>query len=150
MLKIAGPAVGLNEDNLVAKSTQGKEEEDKKNQKESQSNLKKHAGNKAFTAGKFDQAVALYTEAIELAPENHVLYSNRAATYQQLKQLDKALEDADKCIALSKGFVKGHFRRGLVLLEQGKKEEALKSLVEAHDLEPKDAEINAAIEKAKK
>jgi hypothetical protein len=149
MLKIAGPALGLDEENLVAKSTQGKAESAKKVEAESQANLKKHAGNKAFTAGKFDQALALYTEALGLAPDNHILYSNRAATYQQLKELEKALMDAEKCIELKKEFTKGHFRRGLILLDLGRKEEAVKSLVEAHDLEPKDEEINAALTKAK-
>jgi len=149
MLKVAGPAVGLSEEKMASKSTQGREDEEKKNAAESQANLKKHAGNKAFTAGKFDQALALYTEAIELAPDNHVLYSNRAATYQQMKHLDKALKDAEKCIELKKEFTKGHFRRGLILLDLGKKEEAVKSLVEAHDLEPKDEEINAALSRAR-
>jgi tetratricopeptide (TPR) repeat protein len=149
MIKVAGPALGINENNMTSKSNQGKEEEEKKNAAESQSNLKKHAGNKAFTAGKYDQALALYNEAIILTPNNHVLYSNRATTYQQLKDLEKALADADKCIELNKAFTKGHFRRGLVMLELGKKDEAVKSLTEAHDLEPKDEEILAALNKAK-
>jgi len=149
MIKIAGPALGINEENIVAKSNQGREDEEKKNAAESQSNLKKHAGNKAFTAGKYDQALTLYNEAIALTPNNHVLYSNRATTYQLLKELDKALVDADKCIELNKAFTKGHFRRGLILLELGKKEEASKSLTEAHDLEPKDEEILAALNKSK-
>jgi len=149
MLKIAGPALGLDEQDMVAKSTQGKSETAKKVEAESQANLKKHAGNKAFTSGKFDQALALYSEALALNPENHILYSNRAATYQQLKQLDLALSDAEKCVALKKDFTKGHYRRGLILLDLGRKEDALKSLIEAHDLEPRDEEISAALAKAK-
>lgn len=36
-------------------------------------------GNAAFSAGKFEEAIEHFTEGIAVAPENHVLYSNRSA-----------------------------------------------------------------------
>lgn len=36
-------------------------------------------GNAAFSAGKFEEAIEHFTEGIEVAPENHVLFSNRSA-----------------------------------------------------------------------
>lgn len=36
-------------------------------------------GNAAFSAGQYDEAVKFFTSAIEVQPENHVLYSNRSA-----------------------------------------------------------------------
>jgi len=77
------------------------------------------------------------------------LYSNRSAAYTQLKDLDKALLDAEKCIELSSDFPKGHFRKGQILMEQNKKEEALAALILARDLAPKDEEILSTIEKCK-
>lgn len=65
------------------------------------------------------------------------------------KEWDKALEDANKCIELQSDFVKGHFRKGLILLELSKKDEAIVALTEAHDLEPKDEEILSMLKKAK-
>jgi len=149
MLKLAGPAVGINESDIAGKSKQGKAEQEEKNKKEAASNIKKNAGNRAFAQGKYDVAVQCYTEAIEILSDNHVLYSNRSAAYMQLKNWEKALEDAEKCIQLDSDFPKGHFRKGQILMEINKKDEALASLVAARDLAPKDEEILATIEKCK-
>jgi len=37
----------------------------------------KEAGNKAFAAKNFEEAIEFYSKAIELNPENHVYFSNR-------------------------------------------------------------------------
>lgn len=37
----------------------------------------KQAGNKAFTAKKYDEAIDLFTKAIEINPKNHIYYANR-------------------------------------------------------------------------
>lgn len=56
----------------------------------------KAAGNAAFTAGKYDDAIREFTSAIELAPDNHVLYSNRSAAHASLRDFAAAKEDAEK------------------------------------------------------
>ena len=52
--------------------------------------------NTACQAGNFELAVDLYTEAIGLEPNNHILYSNRSAAFIKLSQFNKALQDANK------------------------------------------------------
>lgn len=36
----------------------------------------KQAGNKAFQAKKFEEAIVFYTKAIEIDPKNHIFYAN--------------------------------------------------------------------------
>jgi tetratricopeptide (TPR) repeat protein len=71
-----------------------------------------------------------------VSPLLHACFSNRAACFLKLGQLEKALQDADSCVATAPaGFVKGHFRRGLALHAMGQYNEALPSLGKALRLE---------------
>jgi len=67
----------------------------------------KDQGNQAFKDGKYDEAVNFYTSAINLAPNDHILYSNRSGSYASLAKYQEALEDAEICISLNPNFAKG-------------------------------------------
>jgi tetratricopeptide (TPR) repeat protein len=56
----------------------------------------KDQGNKAFQAKEYDSAISLFSQAIALDPQNHVLYSNRSAAKAGKKQWASALEDAEE------------------------------------------------------
>ena len=56
-----------------------------------------------------------FSQAIEIEPSNHVLYSNRSGAYASLKNYEKALEDANKTTELKPDFVKGWGRKGSAL-----------------------------------
>jgi len=60
-----------------------------------------------------------FTEAINIDPSNHVLYSNRSGSYASLKQFDKALEDATKVTEIKPDWPKGWSRKGAALHGQG-------------------------------
>ena len=57
--------------------------------------------NAACQNGDFETAIKLYTEAISLDPNNHILYSNRSAAHIKLGQFSKALQDALKAKELN-------------------------------------------------
>ena len=50
----------------------------------------KAAGNEALQAGKLDEAIANYTEAVALSPDDHIFLANRSAAFAK-----RALEGAD-------------------------------------------------------
>ena len=69
----------------------------------------KDRGNASFQAGDMQQAISLYTQAIELDPDNYVYYSNRSAAYMKADSTSKALKDAERCVELNPSFIKGAF-----------------------------------------
>ena len=60
----------------------------------------KNRGNEAFSKGNYQEAIKHFTDAVNLDPNNHVLYSNRSASFASLQNYKEALVDADKTINL--------------------------------------------------
>lgn len=67
----------------------------------------KDRGNASFQAGNIQEAISLYTQAIELDPDNYIYYSNRSAAYMKADSKSKALKDAERCLELNPSFIKG-------------------------------------------
>lgn len=109
---------------------------------------RKDAGNAAFRAGDFDEAVECYTEALEAsaaaadvlvasgdatpAPpagtttqpqQRAVLFANRAAARLGLKDLQGCVADCDAALALDATYVKALLRRAAALEQQGELEQ---------------------------
>lgn len=65
---------------------------------------------------KYKEAVQHYTTAIDLDTQNHIYYSNRSMAYLRLGEHAKALEDAEKVVAINPTWAKGYFRKGSAFL----------------------------------
>jgi len=108
----------------------------------------KAKGNKEFSSGNFNEAIKLYTKAIEADGTNHLYFSNRSAAYAGLLSWDKALEDASKSIQINKTFVKGYYRKGLAEVELKRYEVAVKTLKEGLALDPNSADVKDKLKEA--
>ncbi|XP_072032482.1 stress-induced-phosphoprotein 1-like [Amphiura filiformis] len=84
----------------------------------------KNEGNVALQSGKAQAAIDLYTEALKLDPENHVLYSNRSAAYTKQNMYAEAYDDACKTIDAKPDWAKGYSRKGASLAFMNRYEEA--------------------------
>ncbi|KAL8858842.1 MAG: hypothetical protein Q9178_004646 [Gyalolechia marmorata] len=105
----------------------------------------KAEGNKAFAAKNFDEAIDKFSKAIEIEPENHVLYSNRSGAYASLKNFDKALEDANRTTEIKPDWAKGWGRKGAALHGTGDLVGANDAFEEALKLDPENAQAKSGL-----
>jgi tetratricopeptide (TPR) repeat protein len=105
----------------------------------------KEQGNEALKAGRTAQAVELYSQAIELEPRNHLLYSNRAAALAVLDRYEDALNDAAQVVVLEPKWVKGHARKGAALKSLKRYPEAIAAYQHAQRLEPSNLQVKKAL-----
>ncbi|KAJ9353597.1 heat shock protein STI1 [Paecilomyces variotii] len=96
----------------------------------------KAEGNKAFSAKDYATAVEKFTQAIEIEPQNHILYSNRSAVYAAQSEYQKALEDANKATEIKADWSKGWVRKGAAYRGLGDLLGAHDAYEEALKLEP--------------
>ena len=85
----------------------------------------KEKGNALVKEKKYKEALDCYTKAIEIEPNDKILYSNRSAMHLNLSEFDKALEDAEKAISLKSDYAKAYLRKGKALEGQQRLQEAL-------------------------
>lgn len=76
----------------------------------------KGAGNRAFHAGDYDKAIALYNEAIEACPPDRpvdlaTFYQNRSACYEKREMWEQVKEDCTFALKLNEKYVKAFLRR---------------------------------------
>lgn len=109
---------------------------------------RKEKGNEAFKEGNYPQASVFYTQALELAPQHHIALANRSACFLKMGEHEKALADAEACVAAKSDFVKGHFRRGLSLHAMGRYGEAVGALEKAEKMDPKNKQVVDALRMA--
>ncbi|XP_032206831.1 mitochondrial import receptor subunit TOM70 [Mustela nigripes] len=93
----------------------------------------KNKGNKYFKAGKYEQAIQCYTEAISLCPieknaDLSTFYQNRAAAFEQLQKWKEVAQDCTKAVELNPKYVKALFRRAKAHEKLDNKKECLEDV----------------------
>jgi len=109
----------------------------------------KAAGNTAFSAGKYEEAINQFTLAILEDGNDHVFYSNRSASYANLGQFDRAAQDGQKCIEIKPDWAKGYSRLGLAEFRRGNFAEATKVYTEGLKYDKANAALKEGIEEVK-
>ncbi|TKY55413.1 Hsp70-Hsp90 organizing protein 1 [Spatholobus suberectus] len=105
----------------------------------------KAKGNAAFSAGDFAAAVRHFSDAIAVAPSNHVLYSNRSAAHASLQNYAEALADAQKTVDLKPDWPKGHSRLGAAHLGLGRHRDAVSAYRAGLRIDPDNAALNSGL-----
>lgn len=85
----------------------------------------KNFGNDKYKQGRFDEAIALYTEAIGMDSTIASYYSNRSAALIGLGKLVDAILDCKIAIRINPSYHRAHYRLASLYLRFGEAEKAL-------------------------
>jgi tetratricopeptide (TPR) repeat protein len=96
------------------------------------------SGSDLLRAGKTEEAIAKFNEAIRREPANAVAYFYRAAGYEKAGNNDGALDDYKKAIELKPDFILAYSRVGLILAKKSEYDKALEYYKKASELGDKD------------
>ncbi|XP_022738028.1 hsp70-Hsp90 organizing protein 3-like [Durio zibethinus] len=105
----------------------------------------KAKGNAAFSSGDFNTAIKHFTEAINLSPTNHVLYSNRSAAYASLHQYEAALSDAKKTVDLKPDWSKGYSRLGAAHVGLHQYQDAVSAYKKGLEIDPNNEALKSGL-----
>ncbi|BGP25594.1 translocation protein SEC72 [Rhodotorula toruloides] len=118
----------------------------------------KEAGNAAFKAGDWGNAIKLYTISAEMAASRPVFEAsvyardelslalcNRSAAYLGAGQNVNALVDAEAVIQLKRPWIKGHFRKGKALAAMGRLDEAREAYLLGLQFDPTAEDLHQAV-----
>ncbi|EPS42888.1 hypothetical protein H072_3227 [Dactylellina haptotyla CBS 200.50] len=113
---------------------------------------KKEMGNDAFKRGNYENARVLYSEALEVDPENKgtnsKIFQNRAMTLMKLKCYDEAISDCDSALKLDPTYIKARRTRAKILGQAGKWEDAVRELRSLYESNPQDGTLPKEIRQA--
>lgn len=98
----------------------------------------KEAGNKAFMARNYEEAIKCYTIAIEITVEkpNHVYFANRANAQLELQNYEECINDCDSAIEIEPTYQKSYYRKAKALYCLYALKEAAEVIDKAMELEP--------------
>jgi len=96
----------------------------------------KTEGNNLMRTEKFQDALGMYTKAIELDGSNPVFYCNRAAAHSKMNNHHLAIEDCQRAVDMDPSYSKAYGRMGLANSSLEKHKEAVENFKKALELEP--------------
>ncbi|XP_060922044.1 tetratricopeptide repeat protein 31-like isoform X2 [Limanda limanda] len=97
-------------------------------------------GNRYASSGDFNTAVKFFTDAIKYNPTEFKLFGNRSFCFEKMQEYEKALTDAELCVNLCPGWIKGLFRKGRALAGLKRYREAAQAFGEVLKLDGSYAE----------
>lgn len=107
----------------------------------------RHEGNRLYRERQVEAALLKYNEAVRLAPNDHLLYSNRSQIYFTLESHEDALHDAEIACKLRPMGFKAHFRKAQALATLGKVEEALREFLYCVSLDGKNKRARSEVQR---
>ena len=87
----------------------------------------------------YDQAIADFSEAIRINPNNAAIYSERGRVYGLKEDYDRAITDQTKAIKIDTNYALAYLRRGAAYGSKGDYDRAITDYTQAIKMDPNDA-----------
>jgi len=114
----------------------------------------KERGNAAFRVGKYDQALAHYTQALTIDSTHKAIWAkllyNRATAHSKLGDLSSCVDDCSAALELQPTYSKALHRRAVCHDELNEQENAVRDWSALCTLEPHNGEYKEGLRKAKR
>uniref|UniRef100_A0A8C2SX94 Serine/threonine-protein phosphatase n=1 Tax=Coturnix japonica TaxID=93934 RepID=A0A8C2SX94_COTJA len=110
----------------------------------------KDTANEYFKGKQYEEAVELYSRAIELNPTNAIYYGNRSLAYLRTECYGYALADATRAIELDSKYIKGCYRRAASNMALGKVKAALRDYETVVKVRPNDKDAKLKYQECNK
>lgn len=110
----------------------------------------KNDGNKALLANNYEEAIQLYSQAINLDPSKEVYFANRAQAYIKEEMYGAAVEDASQALKLNPAYTKAYYRRAVAQAAITKYKDALRDFKTVVERAPSDKDARLRFEECQK
>lgn len=109
-------------------------------QKHADAEIFKNRGNQYLKLKDFSNAIEMYTEAINLNPNNAIYYANRSLAHLRQESFGSALQDGISAVKSDPSYLKGYYRRAAAQMSLGKFKQALSDFEYVSKCRPNDKE----------
>ena len=91
-------------------------------------------GIKHSQAGRYDQALQAFDQALKLKPNDPALITFKGIVYYARGQNDRAMKEFEVAIKLNPSFARAYYQRGMIYQSQEKYQPALEDIQKAKNL----------------
>jgi len=108
----------------------------------------KAVGNDFLRSKKYEEAVAAYTDALNLVPNNAIYLCNRAAALTHLSKNKESVADCKQAMIADPGYVKAYSRLGFAYYQLGEYQESVGAYEKGLALDPQNTTMKQGMENA--
>jgi len=109
-------------------------------QGEQSAEILEQQGQILFQKGDYDRAIAVYTKAIALFPDNYKTYNNRGRAWFYKSDYDQAIADYSKALGINPSYSEACSNRGTAWFYNGDPDRAIVDYTKAIEINPNDFE----------
>ena len=104
-------------------------------------------GRACLDKGKYDDAIADYTEAIALDPNVATAYTIRGDAYAEKGEFDRAIADFTKAIGLDPNDAITYYNRGYTYAKKGDEDQAIADFRKVLEIDPSDQDAKEGLKR---